>query len=181
MSGAVTNLLHTAHVPAGEGPFPTVLALHGWGASAHDLLGLAPLLHRGRALVLCPQGELEVPIAPGHVGYGWFPLRTTTALNPEAFRAAAEAVRRFLQAALARYPIDPARLAVKGVFLTRPTLWHYTATRDELLRRAGDVFSWVRSGLLKLRIHRTFALADAADAHRLLEGRGSVGKLLLIP
>jgi len=78
-------------------------------------------------------------------------------------------------------PVDPARLAVKGVFLTRPTLWHYTATRDELLGRAGDVFSWVRSGLLKLLVHRTFALSDAAEAHRLIEGRGSVGKLLLVP
>ena len=78
-------------------------------------------------------------------------------------------------------PVDPARLAVKGVFLTRPTLWHYTATREELLGRAGDVFSWVVSGLLKLRVHHTFALADAAEAHRLLEGRGSVGKLLLVP
>jgi NADPH:quinone reductase len=78
-------------------------------------------------------------------------------------------------------PVDPARLAVKGVFLTRPTLWHYTATRDELLGRAGDVFSWVRNGLLKLLVHRTFALSDAAEAHRLIEGRGSVGKLLLVP
>jgi NADPH2:quinone reductase len=78
-------------------------------------------------------------------------------------------------------PIDPARLAAKGVFLTRPTLWHYTATREELLGRAGDVFSWVRSGLLKLLIHRAFPLADAAEAHRLLESRGSVGKLLLVP
>lgn len=78
-------------------------------------------------------------------------------------------------------PVDPARLAVKGVFLTRPTLWHYTATREELLGRARDVFSWVVSGLLKLRIHRTFPLADAAEAHRLLESRQSVGKLLLVP
>lgn len=109
-----TILLHTAHVPAGEGPFPTVLALHGWGASAHDLLGLAPLLHRGRALVLCPQGETEIPIGPGQLGYGWFPLRTTSAENPEAFRAAAETLRRFLDASLARYPIDPARLVLLG-------------------------------------------------------------------
>ena len=78
-------------------------------------------------------------------------------------------------------PIDPARLAAKGVFLTRPTLWHYTATREELLSRARDVFAWVTSGLLKLRIHRTFPLADAAEAHRQLEGRQTVGKLLLIP
>lgn len=78
-------------------------------------------------------------------------------------------------------PVDPARLAVKGVFLTRPTLWHYTATREELLGRAGDVFSWIANGLLKLRIHRTFTLADAAEAHELLESRQSVGKLLLVP
>jgi NADPH2:quinone reductase len=78
-------------------------------------------------------------------------------------------------------PIDPARLAAKGVFLTRPTLWHYTATREELLGRARDVFDWVANGLLKLRIHRTFPLEAAADAHRLLESRGSAGKLLLIP
>ena len=78
-------------------------------------------------------------------------------------------------------PVDPARLAVKGVFLTRPTLWHYTSTREELLGRARDVFSWVVSGLLKLRIHRTLPLADAAEAHQLLESRLSVGKLLLVP
>ena len=55
------ELLHTAHVPAGDGPFPTLVALHGWGASAHDLLGLAPWLLGGEALVLCPQGEVRVP------------------------------------------------------------------------------------------------------------------------
>jgi NADPH2:quinone reductase len=78
-------------------------------------------------------------------------------------------------------PVDPSRLAAKGVFLTRPTLWHYTATREELLARARDVFSWIANGLLKLRVHRTFPLAEAAAAHRQLEGRASVGKLLLVP
>ena len=68
------NLMHAAHVPAGDGPFPTILALHGWGASAHDLLGLAPYLHGGEALVLCPQGPVAVPIGPGINGWGWFPL-----------------------------------------------------------------------------------------------------------
>ena len=46
------KLMHTAHIPAGDGPFPTIIALHGWGASAHDLLGLAPLLHGGRVFVM---------------------------------------------------------------------------------------------------------------------------------
>ena len=68
------DLLYAAHVPAGPGPFPTVIAIHGWGANAHDLLGLAPMLHGGRALVLCPQGQVTMPIGGGQQGYGWFPL-----------------------------------------------------------------------------------------------------------
>ncbi len=67
------DLLHTAYVPPGDGPHPTVLALHGWGASALDLLGLAPHLGRGHHLVLCPQGGIEVPLG-GASGWGWFPL-----------------------------------------------------------------------------------------------------------
>jgi len=71
------DLLHTAHVPAGDGPFPTVIALHGWGASAHDLLGLAPLLHGGGALVLCPQGPWALAEAGSFAGLvalaSWLP------------------------------------------------------------------------------------------------------------
>jgi NADPH2:quinone reductase len=78
-------------------------------------------------------------------------------------------------------PVDPARLAAKSLFLTRPTLWSYTVTRDELLARARDVFDWVGNGVLKLRIHRALPLADAAAAHRMLEARETVGKLLLVP
>jgi NADPH:quinone reductase len=79
-------------------------------------------------------------------------------------------------------PFDLAQLAAKGsLFITRPTLGHYTLTRQELLRRAGDVLGWIASGGLKLRIEQTFPLKDAADAHRRLEGRQSTGKLLLIP
>ena len=108
------SLLHTAHVPAGDGPFPTVLAIHGWGASAHDLLGLAPLLHGGRALVLCPEGEVEVPIGGGMVGHGWFPLTLNAPPDLPAFRRGADALRAFLDAALERYPIDPKRLVALG-------------------------------------------------------------------
>ena len=64
------DLLYTAHVPAGEGPHPALVLLHGWGASAHDLLGLAPILHGGRAVVLCPQGSLALETAPDMAGYG---------------------------------------------------------------------------------------------------------------
>lgn len=78
-------------------------------------------------------------------------------------------------------PFDPQVLAQKGsLFLTRPVLWNYTATRDELLWRAGEVLGWVRSGELKLRIGRALPLSQAADAHRALEGRETTGKVLLL-
>ncbi len=77
-------------------------------------------------------------------------------------------------------PFDAAILNAKGsLFLTRPSLGHYLLTRQELLWRAGDVLGWVASGQLKLRIDRTYPLAEAASAHRALEGRQTAGKLLL--
>ncbi|MBW2232120.1 MAG: alpha/beta fold hydrolase [Deltaproteobacteria bacterium] len=108
------DLLHTAHVPAGDGPFPTIVALHGWGASAHDLFGLAPYLHGGRALVLCPQGAVEVPMGTGMQGYGWFPITMGAPPDPAAFRAAADRLADCLEALLDRYPVDPRRLVVMG-------------------------------------------------------------------
>ena len=78
--------------------------------------------------------------------------------------------------------IDPLVLSAKGsVYLTRAALANYTATREELLWRANDVLRWIASGELKLRIHRVFALEQAADAQRLLESRETSGKLLLKP
>jgi len=78
-------------------------------------------------------------------------------------------------------PFEPGRLAKNGVFLTRPTLMHYTSTRDELLGRARDVLEGIASGALKLRIDREVPLRDAAEAHRALEARETTGKVLLIP
>jgi NADPH2:quinone reductase len=78
--------------------------------------------------------------------------------------------------------IDPMTLGHHGsVFLTRPTLGHYIADRGTLLRRAGDVLQWTADGTLRVLATRTYALADAARAHRDLEGRGTMGKLLLLP
>jgi len=79
-------------------------------------------------------------------------------------------------------PVPPGILAQKGsLFLTRPTLVHYIATRAELLARAGDVLGWIAAGELKLRVDSEFPLAEAAEAHRKLESRATSGKLLLIP
>ena len=79
-------------------------------------------------------------------------------------------------------PIDPNILNGKGsLFLTRPTLYHYTATRDELVWRAGEVLGWIEDGSLSLRIDREVPLADAIEAQRALEGRRTTGKVLLVP
>ena len=79
-------------------------------------------------------------------------------------------------------PFDLIQLSQKGsLFITRPTLFHYTATRAELEWRANDVLGWVAAGDLKLRIHKTYPLVEAPQAHRDLEGRRTTGKLLLIP
>jgi NADPH2:quinone reductase len=79
-------------------------------------------------------------------------------------------------------PLNPLILNQKGsLFLTRPTVLHYLATRAELLERANAVLGWVADATLKVRIEREFPLAAAAEAHRELESRRTTGKLLLIP
>jgi NADPH2:quinone reductase len=79
-------------------------------------------------------------------------------------------------------PFNLGTLAAKGsLFVTRPTLAHYAITREELLQRANDLFNWIASGELKLRIDKAFPLAEAAEAHRQLEARKTTGKVLLIP
>jgi NADPH:quinone reductase len=79
-------------------------------------------------------------------------------------------------------PFDAGILGAKGsLFLTRPSLFAYTATREELLQRADDVLGWIRDGKLKLRMEFEFPLKDVAEAHRALESRKTTGKVLLIP
>ena len=79
-------------------------------------------------------------------------------------------------------PFDPQRLNHKGsLFLTRPNLAHYVATREELVARSSDLLAWIADGSLRVHIDRSYALADAAAAHRALEARETTGKVLLVP
>lgn len=79
-------------------------------------------------------------------------------------------------------PVDIQVLNQKGsLFLTRPTSRDYMLTREEYAKRAGDVLGWIAAGRLKVRIDRTFPLAQAAEAHKALASRGTAGKVLLIP
>lgn len=78
-------------------------------------------------------------------------------------------------------PFDPNILNGKGsVYLTRPSLFHYIVTREELTSRAGDVLGWIREGKLKLRIGLELPLREAAEAHRALEAGRTTGKVLLL-
>jgi NADPH2:quinone reductase len=79
-------------------------------------------------------------------------------------------------------PFSPQVLNAKGgLFLTRPSLVHYTQTRDELEWRMSDIFGWISSGTLTVRVDRLFSLADTAQAHAYIEGRQTKGKVLLVP
>jgi NADPH:quinone reductase len=79
-------------------------------------------------------------------------------------------------------PFDPMKLTQKGsLTLTRPSLGHFIATREELEKRSGDVLGWIAAGKVKLHIGHTYKLEEAAQAHRDLEARKTTGKILLIP
>lgn len=107
------DLVHAAFEPAGEGPHPTILAMHGWGSNGLDLMGLAPYIARGRCLTLCPQGPIEVEIGAVN-GYGWYQLRMGSPPDMEAMGRAAARLMRFVDAALERYPVDRRKLIVMG-------------------------------------------------------------------
>jgi NADPH:quinone reductase len=79
-------------------------------------------------------------------------------------------------------PIDPQLLNQKGsIFLTRPSMGHYLLERSEVEQRAGDLFEWMRTGKLNVRVDKTFRLDQAADAQRYMEDRQTKGKVLIIP
>ena len=109
------DLAHTHYEPAGAGPHPTIVALHGWGASAFDLVGLAPYLAGGAFQMICPQGAIDVPLGGGASGFGWFPLAgTQPTVGSQAIRDAAAAVERFIDMASQRYAVDTRKLVMLG-------------------------------------------------------------------
>ncbi|HYA34665.1 MAG TPA: alpha/beta fold hydrolase [Candidatus Binataceae bacterium] len=107
------NLVHSAFEPSSEGPHPTIIAMHGWGSNALDLLGLAPYIAGGRFLAVCPQGPVEVPIGAIR-GYGWFPLTMGAPPDPEKIDVAVVEAERFIEAALERYPVNRRKLVLLG-------------------------------------------------------------------
>ena len=94
------RLVHAVYEPPGDGPFPTIFAMHGWGSNAMDLLGLAPFVAKGRFLVICPQGPHEVEIGAVN-GFGWYQMRPGAAPDNEKVAPAVEQLRLFIDEAWA--------------------------------------------------------------------------------
>lgn len=108
------EFIHTAYQPSGRGPFPTLLTLHGRGANAFDLLGLAPFLCAGRIMVICPQAPLETPIGPQSVGYAWYPMSMGGPPDVAAILASRRRLEVFVDECAQSYPIDPQKFAILG-------------------------------------------------------------------
>ncbi len=105
-------LIHAVAHPGGDDLQPTLIALHGYGAHAQDLLGLQPALAGGRLLMLCPQAPHSIEV--GYPGYSWSVAPPGGGGNADGIAAAAEAVLTFIESATRRYPIDPTRIALLG-------------------------------------------------------------------
>ena len=108
------NLVHTVFQPSGQGPHPTILALHGRGSNALDLLGLAPNICNGRFLVICPQAPLEVPIGPGAMGYAWYASAIPGNPDVQALLSSRDRLKEFLDACLGSFQIDSRKLVALG-------------------------------------------------------------------
>jgi phospholipase/carboxylesterase len=108
------ELIHTLYQPAGAGSYPTILALHGRGANAFDLVGLAPYLCGGKFMTICPQGPLETPIGPDAVGYAWYPMSMGGSPDVEAIFSSRKKLEAFLHECLRSYPVNPKKLVLLG-------------------------------------------------------------------
>lgn len=142
------NLIHTIHEPGGSGPHPTILTLHGRGANALDLLGLAPHLCGGKFLMICPQAPLETPIGPGMTGYAWYPLSMGGPPDIETMLSPREKLETFLDQCLARYPIDPKKLALLGFSQGGGMAYSLALTQPERFAALAVLSSWLPKELV---------------------------------
>jgi phospholipase/carboxylesterase len=148
------DLVHAVYEPEGDGPFPTLYALHGWGSNALDLMGLAPHLVGGSLLVIAPGGPLRVPLGEGVYGSGWFPISAGGPVDHRGFLAARAAVEEFLEAAGKRYPVDPSRTLMLG--FSQGGLMAYDLALREPERYAGLVAlsAWLPEELAETYAYR---------------------------
>jgi phospholipase/carboxylesterase len=169
------QLAHALFEPSGNGPHPAILALHGWGATAQDLLGLAPLLGGGRFLMLCPQGPVEVPLGPHAVGYGWFPLTLGVPTDVPALVAARDKLRAFVDSAIERYPIDREKLVVLGFSQGGVMAYGLALSEPERFAGVAVLSSWLPKELAAL-----FSQVESKRLPPVLVQHGSLDELIEI-
>lgn len=166
------NLVHAIFEPTGAGPHPTLVALHGWGANALDLLGLAPHLAGGRFLVLCPQGDVTVPIAPQMNGYGWFPLTMGAPPDAASVEQALSSLDVFVGEAMRRYPIDRDKLALLGFSQGGVMAYALTMQNPKRFAALAALSSWLPPPLIER------AQADSLDQLPVLVQHGTRDELI---
>jgi len=169
------QLAHAIFEPAGDGPHPTIIALHGWGANAMDLLGLAPYLCDGRFLVICPQGPLEVPLGPRAVGCGWFPLTMGGPANVLEILSARDNLRAFLDSALQRYPIDRKKTVVLGFSQGGVMAYGLALGEPERFAALASLSSWLSKELVA-----AFSTKEIDGLPPMLVQHGSADELIQV-
>jgi len=137
------NLIHTIYRPTGAGPHPTILTLHGRGANAFDLLGLAPYLCGGQFLIICPQAPMETPIGPDQVGYAWYGASMGGAPDTDGMLASHKALQLFLDDCFKQYPIDAKRLAVLGFSQGGVLAYSLALTKPERFAGLAALSTWL--------------------------------------
>ena len=142
------ELIHTIYEPSGDGPHPTILTLHGRGANALDLLGLAPYICGGKFLMICPQGPLETPIGPGASGYAWYPMSMGGPPDVGAILSSREKLQQFLDACLKRYPIDGKKLVVLGFSQGGVMAYSLALSNPERFAGLAVLSSWLPGELI---------------------------------
>lgn len=142
------QLVHTIYQPPGEGPHPTILTLHGRGANAFDLLGLAPYLCGGRFLMICPQAPLETPIGPEAVGYAWYSLSSGGPPDVEGMLASQNQLQGFLGECLERYPIEQKQLVVLGFSQGGVMAYSLALAQPERFAALAVLSSWLPEELV---------------------------------
>ena len=162
------HLIHTIHQPAGDGPHPTLLTLHGRGANALDLLGLAPYICGGKFLVICPQGPLETPVGPGVTGYAWYPMSLGGPPDVDTMLSSREKLENFLDQCLARYPIDQKKLALLGFSQGGVMAYSLALTNPQRFAGLAALSTWLPGELV-----RKLDIGDAARTLPVLVQHGT--------
>jgi phospholipase/carboxylesterase len=153
------QLAHTIYQPSGTGPHPTILTLHGRGANAFDLLGLAPYLCAGNFLMICPQAPLETPIGPEAVGYAWYSMSMGGPPDVAGMLSSQKQLQSFLDDCLQRYPIDNKKLVVLGFSQGGVMAYGLALAQPERFAALTVLSSWLPQELLA-----EIAISDAVHS-----------------